>query len=99
MKKKIVKFMLYVFCIPKGKRRHYNTRVATSQYNYDTYQKDKQEIISLETRNAFERVNLEVSNKNIKDVKSAYLVVREVELDGDFETYMPFDDVKITIPV
>lgn len=99
MKKKIVRFNLWVNCIPKRKRNHVNFKLGLSEFTKELFDKKKEDIIKNEIAFFSDLINNEVANKSIKEVKSAYLVVREVELDGDFETYMPFDDVRITIPV
>ncbi len=101
MKKTIVRFMLWVECIPKRKRNHVYVKLGLSEFTKKLFDEKKEEITKNEVAFFSDLIKNEVANKSIKDVKSAYIVIREVELDGDFETYMPFDDVrvKITIPV
>jgi hypothetical protein len=49
------------------------------------------------TEKARQLVKQEENNKNIREIVSTTLIVREVEEDGDFITYMPFNDRKIEL--
>lgn len=96
-----IKFILWVQCIPKGKRKVQNVKIGTQVFEKKYYDENKESIIKEQTHGSFIRIQKEQANKSIKDVTGARLVIREVEETedafGTMETYIPTNDVIITI--
>ena len=96
-----IKFILWVQCIPKGKRKVQNVKRDIHQLSKTSFDLDKENY----TKDAVRMANVSIEerklNGSIKNVTGARLVIREVEETedafGTMETYIPTNDVIITI--
>jgi hypothetical protein len=94
-----IKFILYVTCIPKGKRKLSNVKYNIHSFDKELFENNKEELTKQQLDHCRFLMKKEEDNKNIKNVTAARLIIREIEEDekGIFESYVPTNDITITI--